>query len=70
MTLNITPNIWRGKLDRFLNIATLPATLLGIFVLFFSVDDPVGFLLGWVLMAMFTVGTIGVIIIVASALLR
>ena len=70
MTLNsdIPPDNRREKFDRFLGKATLPATLLGIFVLFFSVDDPVGFLLGWFLMALFAGAAIGVMVIVIRML--
>ena len=64
------PDNWREKLDHWLGIATVPATLLGIFALFFFVEDPVRFVLSWVLMALFAGAAIGVVVIVARALLR
>ena len=70
MIQNINAGNWREKFDRFLGIATIPATLVGIFVLFFSVDDPVRFVLSWVLAALFAGAAIGIIVIVAHALLR
>ena len=64
------PDNWHEKLDHWLGIATLPATLLSIFALFFFVDDPTHFLLSWVLMALFAGAAIGIVVIVAKALLR
>ena len=69
MTLDIIPARWREEFDRFLSMAMLPATLVAAFILFFSVDDPVRFLLSWVLTALFVGAAIGVIVFIASTLL-
>ena len=64
------PNSWHQKFDRLLGIATFPTTMLTVFVLFFSVDDPITTLAAWVLMALFAGAAIGVFVIIAHALLR
>lgn len=70
MTLNMFPDNWREKFDRYFGVAALLATLLGIFMLFFFVDDPVRFVLSWVLAALFGGAAIGVVVIVVHALFR